>query len=133
MSFKREFDYYSLGLMLLEIGVWESLSSVYKRQLTSSPSQLRKEYIRHCEKQLLERMGPIYSKVTMKCLESESHFSGKEADVAVAFQNLVIDELKSCKVRASHKNSKLKQWLGNYYLFEIQVRLYRSQIDLPPL
>ena len=96
-SFKREFDYYSLGLVLLEIGFWECLSSVYKRQPTSSPWERRDEYIRRCGRQLLERMGPIYSDVTMTCLKAESHLSGKEADTAMDFQSL-IGKLDSCRV-----------------------------------
>ena len=97
-SFKREFDYYSLGLVLLEIGVWECLNSVYRRRLTFSPSQLRDEYIKICRRQLLERMGPIYSEVTMTCLRAESHFNGKGADAAIAFQSLVMNKLESCRV-----------------------------------
>ncbi|KAL9028794.1 MAG: hypothetical protein Q9196_002888 [Gyalolechia fulgens] len=97
-AFRREFDYYSLGLVLLEIGVWDSLRSVYNRQLTSSPSQFRQECIGICGRQLLERMGPVYSEVTMTCLRAEDHFSGKEVDVAIEFQRLVIDKLDSCRV-----------------------------------
>lgn len=77
-SFKSEFDYDSLGLVLLEMGVWESLNNYYNKQLTSSPSQFRDDYIGLCGRQLMERMGPIYSEVTMTCLGAGYHFSGKE-------------------------------------------------------
>ena len=78
--------------------MWEPLSGVYNKQLTSSPSQLQDDYIRLCGIQLLERMGPIYSEVTMTCLKAESYFSGTEVDAAINFQRLVIDKLESCRV-----------------------------------
>lgn len=67
------------------------LLSVYNRQLTSSPSQLREVCIGICGIQLLERMGPVYSEVTMTCLRAEDHFNGKEVDAAIEFQRLVIE------------------------------------------
>jgi hypothetical protein len=97
-SFRREFDYYSLGLVLLEIGVWESLGNVYNRQPMSSPSVLRDEYIRICDRQILDRMGPIYSEVTRTCLQAESRLGGAEADAAIDFQRHVIDKLEICRV-----------------------------------
>ena len=98
--FKREFDYYSLGLTLLEIGVWECLRDVYIKRRTFSPSQLRDEYITICNRHILERMGPTYHEATMTCLQAaqaDSKLSGKEEDVALDFQKDVIDKLESCR------------------------------------
>jgi serine/threonine protein kinase len=96
-SFRREFDYYSLGVVLWEIGVWECLNSVDKNRVMS-PSKLRDKCISICGKQILERMGPIYKEVVMTCLEAESQLSGAEADVAMDFQKDVIEKLESCRV-----------------------------------
>ena len=76
----------------------DSLRSVYNRHLTFSPSQLREDCIGICGRQLLERIGPVYSEVTITCLRAEDHFSGKEVDAAIDFKRLVIDQLESCRV-----------------------------------
>ena len=96
-SFKREFDYYSLGLVFLEIGLWECLSNVDKSRLMS-PSKLKDECIRICGRQVLERMGPIYKGVVMTCLGTDSQLNGAEEDVAIDFQRDVIERLDSCRV-----------------------------------
>ena len=96
--FRREFDYYSLGLVLLEIGLWECLSSVYRRRLMSTAWELKDEYLRLCDRRVLERMGPIYHAVTMRCLRAEIELTGAEIDVAMTFQRNIIDELESCNV-----------------------------------
>ncbi|KAM7186765.1 hypothetical protein V8F33_011608 [Rhypophila sp. PSN 637] len=39
-AFKTSFDYYALGLILLEVGLWAPLSGVYQRNLEASPEEL---------------------------------------------------------------------------------------------
>ena len=100
--FRREFDYYSLGLVLLEIGAWECLSGVYNnaKQLESTAWELKEEYMKICNNQILERMGPTYHEVTKTCLEAveaKSKLSGKELDLTVDFQRDVVDKLESCR------------------------------------
>ena len=93
-SFRGEFDYYSLGVVLLEIGVWESLGSLDKLD----DSILRQRYIEICDTAVLERMGEIYHMVTKKCLEVGSQPSSTELDTAIDFQREVIEKLESCKI-----------------------------------
>ena len=98
-AFRREFDVYSLGLVLLEIGVWESLGGVYNHRPKSGLWELRDKYIRICDRQVLERMGPIYHAVTVRCLRAESQFRDEEdIDMAMDFQRNVIEKLESCRV-----------------------------------
>ena len=92
VPFKREFDYYSLGVVLLEIGVWESLSVISDRFPSLGPEELRQEYIKICDKRILERMGEIYH------MEAESQPVGTEMDAAIDFQREVIEKLESCKM-----------------------------------
>ena len=100
--FRREFDYYSLGLVLVEIGVWECLGNVYNnpKHLEVSAWEVKEEYMKICNKQILERMGPTYHEVTRTCLEAgetKSKFSGKEIDTTISFQRNVINKLESCR------------------------------------
>ena len=97
-SFQKGFDYYSLGLVLLEIAAWECLSSVYNTKLDLSPRELQEQYIRICETKILERMGPTYCEATKVCLLADSRLKGTENDVALDFQRLVIDRLETCRV-----------------------------------
>ncbi|KAI9892303.1 MAG: hypothetical protein M1814_001502 [Vezdaea aestivalis] len=99
-SFYREFDYYSLGLVLLEIGTWESLSAIYlsAKGVKLSHWGLRDEYVKLCAERILERMGPIYSEVILKCLHWEPQADAKEEDAAVEFQTQIIENLESCIV-----------------------------------
>lgn len=101
-AFRKEFDYYSLGLLLLEIGVWECLGNIYNnvKRLESTPWELRDEYMKICNNQILERMGPIYHEVTRTCLEAaeaKSNFSREEVDIMVDFQRDVVDKLENCR------------------------------------
>ncbi|KAF2122527.1 kinase-like domain-containing protein [Lophiotrema nucula] len=82
-SFRREFDYYSLGLVLLEIGTWESLSQVFNKFPTATSSELRALYVNICDKQILERMGPTYHEATTACLQSDTQLVGEEGRVSV--------------------------------------------------
>lgn len=96
--FKKEYDYYSLGLVLLEIAASEGLSNVYNKYKADTPSQLRQRYIKICDTKVLERMGPIYHAATKKCLMADSQFNGDELDSAVDFQRDVVDKLASCHI-----------------------------------
>jgi serine/threonine protein kinase len=93
---KRSYDYYSLGLVLLEIGLWSSISNIYdqNRYQTYSPSELREEYIKLCDRSLSKAMGSIYQRVTKTCLQYGSGMDdlGEQLD----FQTEVVDRLNMC-------------------------------------
>lgn len=96
--FKKEYDYYSLGLMLLEIAAWEGLSNIHTKYMDETPFQLRQRYINICDNQILDRMGPAYHAATKKCLMADSQLNGDELDSAIDFQRDVVDELASCSL-----------------------------------
>ena len=95
-GYKRSYDYYALGLVLLEIGTWTSLSNIYERHPTAHPDELRAKYIQHCTEQLGKTMGPIYMNVTKKCLE----YNAGEDNVGeqLQFQAEVVDKLNRCMI-----------------------------------
>ena len=95
--FQKVFDYYSLGLVLLEIGTWNSLSNFYERYpKTYSPYALREEYIRFCEKELRMMMGPSYHEVTKACLQSELGFDKVNRGTDLDFHR-VVQKLQSIR------------------------------------
>ena len=86
-------DYYSLGLVLLEVGLWTSISNLYDSTdyQTHSPHELRKLYIDVCDQSLGKVMGLRYQRVTKRCLEHWSRDGGLEDQLV--FQTYVVDEL----------------------------------------
>jgi serine/threonine protein kinase len=95
-TFQRYHDYYSLGLALLEVGTWNSLSNIYDHYPTHSPEALRQEYIKICDNQLLLTMGPIYHRITQLCLTSSEIFKREDTGTHLEFQKQIVDELRRC-------------------------------------
>lgn len=93
-GYKRSYDHYALGLVLLEIGTWTSLSNTYERHPTATPHELRDLYIRKCTEDLRKTMGPIYLSVTKKCLEYNAWEDG--VGEQLQFQAEVVDKLNLC-------------------------------------
>lgn len=96
-SYHKFYDYYSLGLVLLEIGTWSSLSNIYDIYPTHTPEMLRNEYIKCCEIELRIFMGPTYSELTKKCLEFDMEVNQHDSSRHLDFQKGVIDKLRSCR------------------------------------
>ena len=93
-GYKRSYDYYALGLLLLEIGTWTSLSNTYERHPTANPHELRGMYIQRCTEELCKTMGTIYLNVTKKCLEYDAWEDG--VGEQLRFQAEVVDKLNLC-------------------------------------
>lgn len=96
-QFSLSFDYYALGLLLLEIGTWTSLSNIYEssRRVNHSPRDLWQEYIRYCDEHLGKAMGSIFQSVTKRCLEYDE-VNIDQASAQLWFQTQVIDQLNRC-------------------------------------
>ena len=96
-------DYYSMGLVLLEIGLWTSISNVYNdhRNRTLLPSQLRDKYVALCERELHKVMGPLYQAVTLNCLnyvEFGEEKPGEEIEERLHFKANVVDKINTIKL-----------------------------------
>ena len=92
-------DYYSLGLVLLEIGTWTSISNVYedRQNLTLTPAELQDKYIAWCKSDLNKTIGPVYQEVTRTCLEfySGTNTSEDALKERLDFQTKVVDKIKT--------------------------------------
>jgi hypothetical protein len=100
--FKLEYDIYSFGLVLLELGLWRSLPSL--RQECSSDEEFRvKARGYYCDK-LLSHMGEIYWRATKCCLNGNFDLKAchvslsgeQEIPLSVAFERQVVSELETC-------------------------------------
>ncbi|KAL9120617.1 MAG: hypothetical protein Q9187_002825 [Circinaria calcarea] len=94
-AFTRSYDYYALGLLLLEIGTWTPLNKIYEKYQTHPPDELREEYIKYCDEHLGRIMGPIFQSITRTCLLYDG---GENDDITgqLTFQAEVVDKLNKC-------------------------------------
>ena len=98
------FEYYSLGLVLLEIGLWKSLSSLTKGWRVGNEEFKRR--IRDERLFMLKhRMGNKYHEAVRRCLTSDFGTQGGEDEsdsyknaLRVAFDALVVRVLHQCVV-----------------------------------
>jgi serine/threonine protein kinase len=81
--FCQEFDYYSLGIVLLEIGLWRPLSSLLKEANCQNQGlvQIRQELIKVCQTRLGAKMGAVYKEAVLQCMDSDWCEPGGGAEV----------------------------------------------------
>jgi len=97
LRFKPEFDYYSLGIVLLELGMWRPLSV-----LTKGWDDKSREFTNKLLEKRVPRLGPsmgtIYQDVVRVCLSGDFQIGvgGSENDIYLSFKRLVVDRLAVC-------------------------------------
>ena len=72
-AYRQFYDYYSIGIVLLELGSWSPLEEFIKRSLecASRPSAFRDKLIDKYAPRLSHIMGVRYADVTLACLRCE--------------------------------------------------------------
>ena len=103
-----KYDYYSLGILLLEIGIWDSLSSIVASQIFQGIGHetFRRRLLEKRMPQLRQATGSIYAAATRVCLESAFDSSqprtveslGVSSALYDSFRRLVVDPIAECRV-----------------------------------
>lgn len=91
------FDIYSMGLVLLEIGLWRTIDVMRSKCKNDDDfrSRIQTEY---CDK-LQSKMGLTYWRAVQRCLSNDFDVSGEnDFDLQLAFEKQVVSELESCSV-----------------------------------
>ncbi|KAK6215164.1 hypothetical protein QIS74_08183 [Colletotrichum tabaci] len=94
------FDIYSLGLVLLEIGLWRTLSEL-RRHCNSDAEFRDKLPTEFCDK-LLPRVGEVYWRAVQRCINGDfddGSDGASETDgfqLQIAFERLVVSEIERC-------------------------------------
>lgn len=70
--FEKRFDYYSAGLVLLEIAMWRSISSVERKHTPNDAEHLRQILLTEYVPGLAFSAGELYQQAVKNCLQSES-------------------------------------------------------------
>ncbi|KAL8795100.1 MAG: hypothetical protein Q9195_002397 [Heterodermia aff. obscurata] len=70
LSYTQAFDLYSLGVVLLELGLWQPLSTVESTtNLRNDPEVLREHLFKIARNELPGQVGKIYANVVIECLK----------------------------------------------------------------
>lgn len=93
--YRAEFDYYSLGLVLLEIGYWTPLEKL--RGKDDDPAKVEKKLLR-LTLYLAGPMGGKYRDAVRACLKKGELSGDGPERVDVNFERLVLEKLKACSV-----------------------------------
>jgi hypothetical protein len=101
--FRREFDVYSLGCILLEIGLWRKLEEFWKDKYSQDPSMFRERLIHIWSKDLGRTCGKTYESVVRLCLGGGTQASDPDASTSEkhdldAYYHNIICRLQSCSV-----------------------------------
>ena len=98
-QYRPEYDIYSLGLVLLEIGLWRTIDTIWKQSPADAAFRvlMRTEY---CDR-LLGKMGEVYWRVVQRCLSNDFGVEKGSADngdfsLQESFEKNVVCELESC-------------------------------------
>lgn len=91
-------DLYSLGVVLLEIGLWRHMSEVFpkSRWIKVTPADIKRTFIKNAEARLAHYMGCSYSRAVVACLTGD--FGVKlddesESRLSASFNRMVISGL----------------------------------------
>lgn len=101
--YRRSFDVYSLGCILLEIGLWRRLEEFWKDKYSKEPTLFRERLIALWSKDLGRMCGKTYEGVVRLCLNGisvpgNSEQSSSDKQDLDAFYQAVVCKLQSCVV-----------------------------------
>jgi len=107
IKYRRLFDIYSLGVVLLEIGLWQRVECGIGAD--DSPEQARDMLLDSCEKELGPSMGKIYRDVVKCCLEGAFpvHGLGVDDELEVKWENLDPKEVAAMEAKDERMNAEL--------------------------
>lgn len=103
VEFRKSFDYFGLGMILLELGLWRPASVLrsYHPEI-SSAEDFRVKLLQSYVPQLGERMGAVYRDAVAFCLDADRllqpHGESEERpqDIESLFQSNVVEPLSHC-------------------------------------
>jgi hypothetical protein len=95
-SSSPKYDVYGLGLILLEIGLWQPLKRVLTEKSSMSPAATVERYIEVARLNLPHMMGPVYCEAVLDCIDIERQAIEDPSSLA----EKVIKRLEQCQCQA---------------------------------
>lgn len=103
ISFQKHHDIYSLGVVLLEIGLCMTASRIYqnatarmKTGVLMNPRGIQNLYIDIANRKLPHNMGPAYRGAVVKCLSGS--FQETDTDLTIEFYEEVVQSIDALKL-----------------------------------
>ena len=90
------YDYYSLGMILLEIGLWQSISNMRRDLKARSLVELRREFLTRRVPLLGHAMGERYVEAVKYCLDERSDCMNDSESLHLEFEKEVVERLAGC-------------------------------------
>lgn len=97
LSHRIEHDLYSFGVILLDIGLWQSVESFFKVEESKPlppPVDIREKILKNVHR-LHFYMGPEYTKAVGKCIKEEWGTGKGHLEIAKEFKLDVLDKIHS--------------------------------------
>lgn len=91
--FCQEYEYYSVGLVLLELGFWLPMKKIAK-DILGGPAEMLKGLLRKQVPKLKSYMGSAYEDAVVTCLNGDFGGSSNPAEVREAFERKVLLKLE---------------------------------------
>ena len=106
VGFGEEFEYYSVGIVLLELCRWKALRHTTKKlgNRDSSPEELRSQLLDQEIPHLGSYMGGTYMSATKACLDGSLKAESSERSRSL-FREKVVQPLEKCLVLCCYKGS----------------------------
>ncbi|KAI1085263.1 hypothetical protein F5B20DRAFT_521586 [Whalleya microplaca] len=98
--FTKVHDIYALGVVLLEIGLWQQATSLDKSGFAKvrDPHDIKKQLVRHAEKRLASKMGEKYQRLVLTCLQNDFEVANdtkEDLKLQQAFRSQVLAVLEN--------------------------------------
>ncbi|MCJ1243792.1 hypothetical protein MMC30_000989 [Trapelia coarctata] len=106
VKYCRLFDIYSLGVILLEIGLWRRVETGV---VGATATEVRETLIRICENRLEFTMGVLYRNVVLRCLKGDFAVEGLEIEEIEEprWEEMREEEVKAAQARDERVNCEL--------------------------
>jgi hypothetical protein len=98
-TFKKIHDIYALGVVLLEIGLWEPAVKLEKDMFAHArnPRAVQAQLVKHAQRRLEPRVGRKYKEVVLKCLRGDfgiQNDTREDLKLQQAFHHQVVDVIE---------------------------------------
>ena len=90
VRYTQEFEYYSVGLVLMEIGLWRTLHRITK-SIPGSPQEMLEHLLKNIIPVVKTHMGDYYGDAIKACLTSDFGVSENPNEARRAFESQVVN------------------------------------------
>lgn len=126
-----QFDMYSLGLILLEIGLWQPLADLWKPKYTLSDFKQRIEdvYIRR----LASKCGTAYMQVVRDCFWAADSISQDIQDISQVYNRIILRLQRCCMLDESEPGFDLNESRPGATPLQQASHLKRKSVSQPQI